>query len=142
MKIYRKYNVDLSDGGYNFAQYDFGTLREVLAGGAGIWYNREDDVYYTIDRDVAAFYDDLDDALENLDTLDDMLQEVVTGLYEEDPPVASSWTWNYFYNILDDAPEVVYHFARWEDARAAFVDMIERTTDDARLLEEFKCRTM
>lgn len=139
MKIQKKYNVNLTDGGYNFAQYDFGTLREVLDGEATIWYSRDDDVYYTIDREVAAFYEDLEDALQNLAELQEALSAVYLRLYKHDAgQMIADWIADHFYYVIDDAAELIRRFARWEDARDAFVEMIAKMTRNSQALEEFK----
>lgn len=125
MKIKEKYNVSLNDYVYNYAQYDFGTLREVLDGSAAIWCSHDDDQCYTLDPKVVIFYEDLDNALTNLEELEKVLQDVVTELYEDDvAPVIDNWITDHFYQSLDDAYEMIRLFARWEDARNSFIEMI------------------
>lgn len=125
MKFYKKHHVELSDYTYNYAQYDFGTLREVLDGSATIWCSHDDDQCYTLDPKVVVFYDDLDGAITNLEEIKIVLQDVVTRLYEDDSaPVVDYWITDHFYRSLDDAYEMIRLFARWEDARNSFIGMI------------------
>lgn len=139
MKFYKKHNVSLSDYSYNFAQYDCGTLREVLDGTATIWHSRDDDAYYTIDPEVVTFYDDLEAALVNMKELQEALTGVYLRLYKHDAAqMIADWIADHFYDVLDDAPELIDRFARWEDARAAFIGMISEMTRNSRALEEFK----
>lgn len=125
MKFYQKYKVELSDYAYNFAQYDFGTLREVLQDSAKIWHSYDDgDAYYTIDPEVVAFYDNLEDALTNLEELQEVLTDVHWKTYGDPEDRVSNWIYDRFYFAFDDAHEMISHFARWDDARKSFAEMI------------------
>lgn len=125
MKFYKKHHVELSDYTYNYAQYDFGSLREVIDGSAEMWYSRDDDTYYAIDHEVVRFYDDLDNAITNLEEIKIVLQDVVTKLYNSDAAsVVDYWITDHFYQSLDDEYEMIRLFARWEDARNSFIEMI------------------
>jgi hypothetical protein len=140
MKFYKKYKVDLTDHAYHFAQYEVGTLREVLDGSAAIWYNRDDWEYYTLDPKVVRFYDDLEDALQNLEELKGALIGVYRHLYKEYAArMVTDWIYDHFYYAFDDAAEMVRLFAHWKDARAAFIAMIAKDApDDVEPLEDFK----
>lgn len=140
MKFYKKYKINLTENAYNFAQYDVGTLREVLDGSADIWYSREDCEWYTLDPKVARFYHDLVDACRNMEDLKDALTDVYWHLYKEDAEqMVADWVVAHFYRIIDDAAELIAHFANWKDARAAFVSMIEQDApEDVEPLEDFK----
>lgn len=138
--IYKKYKVNLTEHAYHFAQYEVGTLREVLDGSAAIWYSREDCEWYTLRTEVVRFYDDLGDALRNLEELKDVLTDVYWHLYKEDAAqMVSDWIYDHFHLTLDDAHEMIRRFAHWKDARAAFVSMIEQDApEDVEQLEDFK----
>ena len=140
MNFCKKYRVDLSDCAYSFAWYDIGTLREVLQGTAAIWYNRDDWEYYTLDPKVVKFYDDLEDALQNLEELKGVLIGVYRHLYKDEAAqMVSDWIYDHFHLTLDDAHEMIRRFAHWKDARAAFVSMIEQDApEDVEQLEDFK----
>lgn len=141
MKFYKKYKLDFSDYAYNFAQYDFGSLREVLQGSATIWHSYDDREYYTIDPEVVTFYDDLEDALTNLEELQDVLTDVHWETYGDPEHKVSDWIYDRFYFVFDDAHEMIRRFARWDDARKSFAEMIamEAAEDQQRevLLDEF-----
>lgn len=151
MKFYKKYKVELSDDAYNFAQYDIGSLREVLQDSAKIWHSYDDgDEYYTIDPEVVTFYEDLEDALTNFEEL----QEVLTDVHWDflgDPEHrgsdwipdhrVSEWIYDRLYFVFDDANEMIRRFTRWDDARKSFAEIIamEAAEDQTyeRLLDEF-----
>ena len=124
MKIKEKYNVSLNDYVYNYAQYDFGTLREVLCGSAAIWRSHDDDDYYTLDPKVVEFYDDLEDAITNLEELQNVLNDVHWETYGDPEQKVSDWIYERFYFVFDDADEMIRRFARWDDARKSFIEMI------------------
>ena len=141
MKFYKKHKVELSDDAYNFAQYDIGSLREVLQDSATIWYSKDDESHYTIDPEVVAFYEDLEDALTNLRELQDVLTDVHWEAYGDPEHKVSDWIYDRFYFVFDDTHEMIRRFARWDDARKSFADMIamEAAEDQTyeKLLEEF-----
>ena len=141
MKFYKKHKIVLSDNAYNFALYDIGSLREVLQGSATIWYSCDDDQYCAVDPEVVAFYDDLEDALANLDELHDVLVDVIRDTLGDTDREVSDWIYDRFYFVFDDAREMIRRFARWDDARKSFVDIIamEAAEDQSleTLLDEF-----
>ena len=145
MKFYQKYKLYLSDYAYGFAQHDIGSLREVLRGSATIWYSYNEYQYYAVDPEVVAFYEDLEDALANLEELQNVLTDAHWETYDEDPDQeVSDWIYDRFYFVFDDAREMIRRFARWDDARKSFVDIIamEAAEDQSleTLLDEFARR--
>lgn len=135
MKFYQKYKVELSDNAYNFALYDIGSLREVLQGSATIWYSYDDDQYYAVDPEVVAFYEDLEDALTNLDELHDVLDDVIRDTLGDPEHRVSDWIYDRLFFVFDDAREMIRHFARWDDARKSFVDIISMEAAEDQSLE-------
>lgn len=135
MKFYQKYKVELSDNAYNFALYDIGSLREVLQGSATIWYSYDDDQYYAVDPEVVAFYEDLEDALTNLDELHDVLDDVIRDTLGDPEHRVSDWIYDRLFFVFDDAREMIRHFARWGDARKSFVDIISMEAAEDQSLE-------
>lgn len=138
--IYKKYKVDLTDHAYHFAQYEVGSLREVLQGTADIWYSRDDCEWYTLRTEVVRFYDDLVDALQNLEELKNVLTGVYRHLYKDEAAqMVSDWIVGHFYYAIDDAAELVRRFAHWKDARAAFISMLQQDApEDVEQLEDFQ----
>lgn len=136
MKFYHKHKVELSDSAYNFALYDIGSLREVLQGSATIWYSYDEFQYYAVDPEVVAFYEDLEDALTNLEELQNVLTDVHWEIYDEDPEHrVSDWIYDRLFFVFDDAREMIRYFARWDDARKSFVDIISMEAAEDQSLE-------